>query len=188
MLGELLKPLRGEGVCLRPFVHADAEGFACAARESAGSVGRWMSWCHAGFSVGEARAWFAICAAELAACSAAELGIFAVDGGEVLGGIGLNHFIVEHKLCNLGYWVRASRQREGIATHAVRTMARFGFADLGLMRIEIVVAEGNVSSAGVARKAGALYEGLVRNRLVVDGVSVPAWMFSMVPDSVGRSQ
>ncbi|WP_296809471.1 GNAT family protein, partial [Thiocapsa sp.] len=99
-----------------------------------------------------------------------------------------NHFILEHKLCNLGYWVRASRQREGIATHAVRTMARFGFADLGLMRIEIVVAEGNVSSAGVARKAGAFYEGSARNRLVVGGASVPAWMFSMVPDTVGSSQ
>jgi RimJ/RimL family protein N-acetyltransferase len=188
MLGALLEPLRGEGVCLRPFVPADAEGFACAARESARSVGRWMSWCHADFSVDEARAWFAICAAELAAGSAVELGIFAADGGEVLGGIGLNHLIVEHKLCNLGYWVRASRQREGVATRAVRTMAGFGFAELGLMRIEIVVAEGNVSSAGVARKAGALYEGLARNRVVVGGVSVPAWMFSLVPDASGSSR
>jgi RimJ/RimL family protein N-acetyltransferase len=188
MLEELPELLRGEGICVRPFVPADAEGFACAARESARSVGRWMSWCHADFSVGEARAWFAICAAELAAGSAFELGIFAGDGGEVLGGIGLNHVIVEHKFCNLGYWVRASRQREGIATRAVRTMARFGFADLGLMRIEIVVAEGNVPSAGVARKAGALYEGLARNRLVVGGASVAAWMFSMVPDSVGPAQ
>jgi RimJ/RimL family protein N-acetyltransferase len=188
MLGALLEPLRGEGVCLRPFVPADANGFACAARESASSVGRWMSWCHADFSVGEARAWFAICAAELAAGSAVELGIFAADGREVLGGIGLNHLIVEHKLCNLGYWVRASRQREGVATRAVRTMAGFGFAELGLMRIEIVVAEGNVSSAGVARKAGALYEGLARNRVVVGGVSVPAWMFSLVPDASGSSR
>ncbi len=84
--------------------------------------------------------------------------------------------------------MRASRQREGIATRAVRTMAEFGFAELGLMRIEIVVAEGNVSSAGVACKAGALYEGLARNRLVVGGVSVPAWMFSMVPEPVGLPQ
>jgi RimJ/RimL family protein N-acetyltransferase len=67
-------------------------------------------------------------------------------------------------------------------------MAGFGFAELGLMRIEIVVAEGNVSSAGVARKAGALHEGLMRNRLVVGGVSVPAWMFSMVPDSFGSAR
>jgi ribosomal-protein-serine acetyltransferase len=188
MLGELLEPVRGEGVCLRPFVAADAEAFARAARESASAVGRWMSWCHAGFSVDEARAWFAICAAELAAGSALELGIFAADGVELLGGIGLNHFIAEHKLCNLGYWVRESRQREGIATGAVCTIARFGFKDLGLMRIEIVVAEGNVASAGVARTAGALYEGLARNRLVVCGVSVPAWMFSMVPDTFGLPQ
>jgi RimJ/RimL family protein N-acetyltransferase len=188
MLDELPELLRGEGVCLRPLLPADAEAFARAARESARSVGRWMSWCHEHFSIDEARAWFAICAAELAAGSAVELGIFAADGGEVLGGIGLNHLIAEHKLCNLGYWVRASRQREGIATRAVRRMARFGFAELGLMRIEIVVAEGNVSSAGVARKADALYEGLARNRLVVGGVSVPAWIFSIVPDAAGPTQ
>jgi hypothetical protein len=81
MLVVLPEPPRGEGVCLRPFVPADAEAFACAARESARAVGRWMSWCHEGFSVAEARAWFAICAAELAAGTAVELGIFAADGG-----------------------------------------------------------------------------------------------------------
>jgi RimJ/RimL family protein N-acetyltransferase len=67
-------------------------------------------------------------------------------------------------------------------------MARCGFEELGLMRIELVVAEGNLSSAGVARKAGAFYEGLARNRLVVGGVSVPAWIFSMVPDAIGHSR
>lgn len=43
MLGESLEPPRGEGVCLRPLVPADAEAFACAARESADSVGRGTS-------------------------------------------------------------------------------------------------------------------------------------------------
>lgn len=39
------------------------------------------------------------------------------------------------------------------------------FRELGLHRVEIVVAFGNVDSEGVAIKSGALHESITRNRL-----------------------
>lgn len=69
----------------------------------------------------------------------------------------------------------------GIATAIVPMLARFGFEQLNLNRIEIVAAEGNLPSQRVAEKAGAFREGLLRYRLFVHGKSLDAFMFSLVP-------
>ena len=106
-----------------------------------------------------------------------EFGIFAQDG-QFVGGCGLNQFSSLNKLCNLGYWVRQSRQRSGAATAATRALRDLGLNKLGLARIEIVVAQGNEASLGVARKAGATYECLAQGRLQLYGKAVAAHVLS----------
>ena len=76
---------------------------------------------------------------------------------------------------------KARSQRNGIAVGTVRLLAHFGFATIGLTRIEIIAAEDNVASRRVALKSGATFECLARNRLLVHdrpvtaaGGSVPA--------------
>src|SRR5262245_43272518 len=152
-----MEPILSHGLCLRPFQDSDAEAFAEAARESVATVGRWMTWCHSEYTAEEARQWFAVCTQALAEKSAFDFGVFSADGTELLGGAGLNQFNKLRNFCNLGYWVRESQQRQGIATRAVRALANFGFSVLGLTRIEIVVADGNEPSNAVARKAGAQF-------------------------------
>ena len=60
----------------------------------------------------------------------------------------------------------------------------FAFSELGLTRIEIVVAKGNGPSNAVARKVGAVYEGMMRNRLVLHGAPVTASMYSLIPQDL----
>lgn len=176
-----MESIRSDQLCLRPWSASDTDAFVAAVRESVASVGRWMDWCHAAYSAEEATHWFARCAAARTERSAFEFGIFASDGVELLGGVGLNQINAQNNFCNLGYWVRASRQRQGIAARAVDMLAGYGFAELGLTRIEIVVAEGNAASQGVAEKVGAVYEGRARNRLTVAGRPVAAFMYSLIP-------
>jgi RimJ/RimL family protein N-acetyltransferase len=83
--------------------------------------------------------------------------------------------------CNLGYWIRTSRIREGAATEAIRLLAQFGFSTLQLVRIEIVVAAGNLASQKAAEKAGAMREGLLANRLIHREEIRDAYLFSLVP-------
>jgi ribosomal-protein-serine acetyltransferase len=163
------------------FAPPDAEAFALAARESVATVGRWMPWCHSGYTVDEAREWFASCARSRADGAAFEFGIFTADGGELLGGAGLNQVNRQHNICNLGYWVRQSRQGGGVAMRAMDALAEYGFAQLALNRIEIVVALGNEPSHAVARKAGAQFECVARNRLVVAGAPAAASVFALLP-------
>ena len=171
--------LHSAGFVLRPYVADDAPAFAAAVQESMATLGPWMPWADAGFDEVQALAWFGACDAGRADGSSHEFGIFR--DGMFIGGAGLNQLNRTHALCNLGYWVRASAQRQGAASAAVIALAHYAFRDLGLSRVEIVVAQGNEASLGVARKAGAVRECLARNRLVLHGTPVAAHVFALVP-------
>jgi len=103
------------------------------------------------------------------------------DGLDYIGAAGLNQFNRVHNFCNLGYWVRTSAQRQGAARAAIRALARFAFDELALTRVEIVVADGNHASLALARKAGAVHEGLAHNRLYLHNGPVAAHMLSLIP-------
>ena len=167
---------------LRPYLQGDCAAMSAGVRESAATVGRWMTWAKPDFSEYDAACWFAHCDHARATGTAHEFGIFDADG-HFVGACGLNQFSAVNKMCNLGYWVRQSRQRAGAATAAVLALRDLGFNRLGLARIEIVVAEGNTASLGVARKAGAEHECLARSRLQIHGKPFAAHVFSFVATS-----
>lgn len=171
-----------EGLLLRPFEDGDAPAFATAARESVATVGRWMPWCHAGYTQQDALDWFAVCRSGAIAGTAYEFGIFDEQTSEFLGGAGLNQINLQHAFCNLGYWVRQSKHRQGVASRCVRALAEHAFKGLGLKRVEIVVAIGNQPSFGVAQNSGAMLECVARNRLLIHGNSVAASVFSLIPE------
>ena len=162
---------------LRPYQPSDASAMSAAVRESTETIGRWMTWAKPDFDDYDAACWFEICNQSRAAGTAHEFGIFAQDG-QFVGGCGLNQFSSINKFCNLGYWVRQSRQRSGAATAATRALRDLALNKLGLARVEIVVAQGNEASLGVARKAGATYECLAQSRLQLHGKAVAAHVLS----------
>ena len=71
-----------------------------------------------------------------------------------------------------------------MATSATFLLARFGFDELKLNRIEIVVAIENKPSQRVAEKAGATQEGVLRKRLVVRDRVYDAVMYSLIPEDI----
>ena len=173
--------LHANGFLLRPYTSADAPAFAAAVRESLSTVGKWMPWAVAGYSEEEALSWFDHCDACRENGTAYEFGIFLADGVSMVGGAGLNQINAAHNFCNLGYWVRESAQRQGAALAAASALAKHAFGQLGLTRVEIVVAAENTASFALALKLGALHEGLARNRLRLGEETVAAHMFSLVP-------
>lgn len=172
-----------DGLVLRAFTDDDTGPFVDAVRESVETVGQWMSWCHAGYTVTEALAWFAIARDGRASVDAYEFGVFDAVTGAFVGGAGLNDINHQHLFCNLGYWVRQSRQRQGVASRCVHALLPLAFGPLGLRRVEIVTAEGNRPSERVARRCGAVFEAVARNRVVIGGRSVSASVFSIIPEA-----
>jgi ribosomal-protein-serine acetyltransferase len=167
-------------VLLRPYRLEDARAVFAAATESIETVGRWMPWCHAGYTEGESIAWIEKCQAMWQSGDSYEFAVFDT-ANEYVGGAGLHDFDRLHNFAGLGYWVRESRQGRGLATAATRILAAFGFETLGLTRIEIVAASENDPSRRVAEKAGAQFECLARNRLVIHGKALVAAVHSLVP-------
>ena len=149
-------------------------------------IAPWLPWCHQDYAIEESRGW--VETQTQAWAQGTEYNFVLIDSGQgtLLGGCGLNDLSQAHRFANLGYWVRSSRTRRGLATAAARCVAAFGFRELALIRIEIVIATTNTASQRVAEKLGATREGILRNRLLVHKQVHDAAMFSLIPsDSPG---
>ena len=81
-----------------------------------------MGWCHERFALMDAETWFGACNRNLESGSAYDLGAFSVDGERLLGGIAINQLNRRQNFGNIGYWVRQTCQRQGIATRAVQSI------------------------------------------------------------------
>ncbi|HSP63521.1 MAG TPA: GNAT family protein, partial [Pyrinomonadaceae bacterium] len=147
----------------------------------------WLPWCHKDYSLQESREFVTSRAQAAQDDEWYSFATFEKDSGRFLGGVGLNFFNRVHQVANLGYWVRTSAAGRGVATQAARLVARFGFEQLGLHRIEILAAVDNIASQRVAEKVGAVREGVLRKRLLINGESQDAVMFSVLPEDVGLS-
>jgi len=176
--------LIGDHVLLRPFRDDDASGLYEAVRESMAEVSPWLSWCHQDYSIQESRQFISSRAQAADSDEWYSFGVFERGTGKLLGGVGLNFINRVHQIGNLGYWVRTTAAGRGIATQAARLMARFAFEKVGLHRVEIVAAVPNIASQRVAEKTGAVREGILRNRLLIRGVSHDAMLFSLIPSDL----
>ena len=172
--------LSSKRVLLRPYRIEDADAVFAASIESTETVGRWMPWCHAEYTAAESVAWVEKSLAMWRSGEACEFAAFDA-ANQYIGGAGLNQFNRVNNFANLGYWIRQSRQRQGLAADAVAILLKFGFETLGLTRIELVIAAENVASRKVAEKTGAQFECVARNRLLIRGVPLAAAVYSFVP-------
>src|SRR5712692_1051626 len=172
-------------IIVRAYREADASTLYEAARESTAEVSVWLPWCHENYSIEESREFVSNRGRSAPGSEWYSFGIFEKESGKFLGGVGLNFFNRVHQMANLGYWVRTSAAGRGVATRAARLVARFGFAQLDLHRIEILAAVDNIASQKVAEKVGAVREGVLRKRLLINGESQHAVIFSLLPEDVG---
>ena len=170
---------------IRPYSVADADDVYAAVRESLADLGLWMPWAHKGYQRHESETWLAARQPEWDAGVAYEFAIIDQLDGSYVGGCGVNQIRPVIQTGNIGYWVRSSRTRQGAASQAARWVAEFAFAELGLTRVEIVAAVGNMASQRAAEKAGAMREGVLRNRLLLGDEPVDAVLYSLVPDDLG---
>jgi len=166
-------------VSIRPLREEDAPVLFESVRESMDELSVWMPWCHSEYSISEARDWIGT---KISAFEARDEFHFAIilGEGQLAGVCGLSGIQKGNRLANLGYWVRTSLARRGIATAATRLLADWAFQNTKLNRLEILVAVRNHPSLRVAAKAGAVWEGVLRGRLRHQEEMYDAVMFSML--------
>ncbi|MEJ2608325.1 MAG: GNAT family protein [Anaerolineales bacterium] len=171
-------------IILRPPQMKDAESIYEAVHASLSELMPWMDWCSPDYSNENPSDRLKTLPFQWDSGEAYDFAIVDAKSARILGLCALNQIIHRHQFANLGYWVRSDRTGEGIATEAVRLLAQFGFREVGLQRIEIVVGVENGASRRVAEKAGALFEGILRKRIKIGDRHIDAAMYSLVPDDL----
>jgi RimJ/RimL family protein N-acetyltransferase len=106
------------------------------------------------------------------------------DDDVVLGGGSLYDVNLEHGRAAVGYWLAREARGRGVATHAVRLVARWVFAGLGLARLELTCGPDNEASQRVAEGCGFVREGVLRSHISFKGGRRDTVVFSLLPNEI----
>ena len=168
--------LDGEGVRLRPWLPTDVEAVFRECQDQA--IQRWTlvpsPYRHEDaeeFVNGSDERW------EKGVASFA-----VVDPGtdELIGSMG---FVTRPEIgvAEIGYWIAAGVRGQGVAARGVRLLCEWGFAEVGLTRIQWEAEVGNVASRMVAESCGFTIEGTLRRGLRSRDDTVDGWIGSLLP-------
>jgi RimJ/RimL family protein N-acetyltransferase len=109
------------------------------------------------------------------------------DSGTLLGSFGLEG-VEQEQGPEIGFWVSAEARGRGVATRAVRRLARWAFDDLGCPRLVWRAYVGNIRSRRVAEAVGFRVEGIERRGIVQRGERRDAWLGSLLPADLARAE
>ena len=102
------------------------------------------------------------------------------DERVVLGGGSLYDVDLAQARAAVGYWLAPAARGRGVATHAVRLVARWAFAELGVARLELTCAPDNHASQRVAERCGFTREGVLRSHQQFKGGRRDTVVFSLL--------
>jgi RimJ/RimL family protein N-acetyltransferase len=85
------------------------------------------------------------------------------DAGEFLGLALAPRSDREARTAELGYVVAPAARGRGVATEALRQLTEWAFAELGMLRLELMINVENEGSKKVAARCGYVREGVLRS-------------------------
>ncbi|NDV47729.1 N-acetyltransferase [Paludibacter sp. 221] len=103
---------------------------------------------------------------------------------QFVGLVGLKDTDVSNNKTEIGYWLSEGFQKRGIMTRACRAIIEYAFDEMGMNRVQLKAATGNIKSQQVAERLGFKREGIEREGelhsrgyvdLVVFGVLKSEW-------------
>jgi [ribosomal protein S5]-alanine N-acetyltransferase len=172
-------------VRLRPWRLDDVPRVTEACRDP--EIPRWTAVIPDPYTEDDARTWIEQTIRDWDQHREAAFAVTDVETDEVLGAIGLSlqqHLGVQ---ASIGYWVAKEARGHGVATAALRLVARWGLRDLGLPRVQLLTDPENVPSQRVAEKAGFQREGLLRSYIEAHGRGRrDCLMFSLLAGELDR--
>ncbi len=172
-------PLADDVVRLRPWREADVPGMVLAFGDP---VMQRFSWRTAAYTETDASDYVA--EQEEARLRGDELNFALVeprDQDVLLGAVSLYEIHLDQGRAAVGYWLAPEARGRGAATHAVRLLARWAFAELGLARLELTCGPDNEASQHVAERCGFSREGLLRSHVPFKGGRRDSVIYSLLP-------
>ncbi len=179
-----LRTLETDRLYLRVCQPEDTDAVFAAEQESSDELRHWFWWMHPEHNRRHCATW-----AESRVASwrkGEEFSFLIVDkiSKTIIGCTWFNGLDTISLRASLGYWLRSGCEGQGLASEAAREAVRWGFEELGLQRVEIVLAVENEKSRRLAERIGAQFEGVARNRLRINQRSLDARVYSLLPGEI----
>lgn len=99
---------------------------------------------------------------------------------KMVGVISYHPFRKADHIAEIGYWMAAQAQGNGIMTACCRELVRRAFELYGMNRVEIPAAEHNLKSRAIPERLGFTFEGILRERQILYGHYVNHAMYSLL--------
>jgi RimJ/RimL family protein N-acetyltransferase len=173
------EPLGDGVVSMRLWRPDDAMAVAAACQDP--EIQRWTR-LPAPYVEADAHAWLAGRAECWAQGAEANFAVVDATSGELLASVSLVDFEWDDHRAEIGYWVAPWARRGGVARRAVCLLCTWAFAELEIVRLEILADARNVASIGVARACGFTDEGVRRKYMVIKDKLRDCASFSLLRD------
>jgi [ribosomal protein S5]-alanine N-acetyltransferase len=109
------------------------------------------------------------------------------ETGRVLGKCGFHNWMPNHNRSEMGYRLFHDADKgRGYMKEALRPIVAYGFADMGLHRIEAFTGKHNEASQRLLKGLGFRFEGILREHFCVNGVNEDSWCFSLLKREFGQ--
>ena len=107
----------------------------------------------------------------------------SVNWTRPVGSVGVHWLDREHRVAEVGYWVAREARGRGVASRAVRLVARWAIESCGIERLQLRADVLNEASQKVAEKSGFRREGVLRSSRFSPrlGRRVDFAMYSLLP-------
>jgi RimJ/RimL family protein N-acetyltransferase len=112
--------------------------------------------------------------------SAAPFAIVSTTGDELIGSISLVRLVWAHRRAEVGYFLAREARSKGHATRAVELVCGWAFGSLGLERVDLLAATGNIASQRVAERCGFEREGVLRSYMRGKGTQLDMVAFGLL--------
>jgi RimJ/RimL family protein N-acetyltransferase len=155
------EPLVAGPTALRPWRDSDVDAVTAACQDP--EIARWTR-IPENYTESDARAFLLYRYDALLAGVTAPFAIVSADD-RLLGSVSLLRLDWPQLRGEVGYWLAAEARGGGHATRAVRLICAWGFASLGLERVDLLAAVDNLRSQRVAERAGFTREAVLRSYL-----------------------
>lgn len=173
-----------EVITLRKYKREDLNERYSAIKENLKEISKWLSFCRPDYTEQQNLMWFVAYPKNWDREIEFPFAVVENESGKYLGECVLNHINHMHKVANITYWIKKDFAGRGLSTRAVKLISKFGFQKLGMRRLEIFMEPENTASIKVAEKAGAVKEGILRNRIYGAEASKDALIYSIIPSDI----